>query len=255
MIGYQHAPLASAGCIAWREGHRQWCCAIIGTFCNWSAFVGNRACFGHHSACALYISSVAQHCQDRGGQTQAWLLREDSECQRAFCMSGLGQHNYCRGYHWQGMELCDKSSPVACSVSFLVAWLWSNMWWFIRSCFPLRSNSPDICIYVNDTLSIDPPLVPKTVNHTYIHTHLNRFCHANLASHACPLRALRCICCLDRIVIHRCGSVCLTNTMVLQGALTLLNVETGLDTVSELEAIGAFIVMLLLTEDLKDKKK
>lgn len=43
--------------------------------------------------------------------------------------------------------------------------------------------------------------------------------------------------------------------MVLQGALTLLNVETGLDTVSELEAIGAFVVMLLLTEDLKDKKK
>ena len=46
-----------------------------------------------------------------------------------------------------------------------------------------------------------------------------------------------------------------TITMVLQGTLTLLNVETGLDTVSELEAIGAFIVMLLLTEDLKDKKK
>ncbi|KAL3153944.1 hypothetical protein ABBQ32_013505 [Trebouxia sp. C0010 RCD-2024] len=41
-----------------------------------------------------------------------------------------------------------------------------------------------------------------------------------------------------------------------KGTLTLLNVETGLDTVSELEAIGAFVVMLLLTEDLnKDKKK
>lgn len=63
------------------------------------------------------------------------------------------------------------------------------------------------------------------------------------------------MCCLDRLVIHRRGSVCLTITVVLQGALTLLNVETGLDTVSELEAIGAFIVMLLLTEDLKDKKK
>lgn len=63
------------------------------------------------------------------------------------------------------------------------------------------------------------------------------------------------MCCLDRIVIHRHGSVCLTVYMVLQGALTLLNVETGLDTVSELEAIGAFIVMLLLTEDLRDKKK
>ena len=49
--------------------------------------------------------------------------------------------------------------------------------------------------------------------------------------------------------------VSLTITMVSQGALTLLNVETGLDTVSELEAIGAFIVLLLLTEDLKDKKK
>lgn len=39
-----------------------------------------------------------------------------------------------------------------------------------------------------------------------------------------------------------------------QGALTLLNVATGLDSVSELEAIGAFVVMLLLTEDVvKDK--
>ena len=34
-----------------------------------------------------------------------------------------------------------------------------------------------------------------------------------------------------------------------QGTLTLLNVETGMDSVSELEAIGAFVVMLLLTED------
>ena len=42
---------------------------------------------------------------------------------------------------------------------------------------------------------------------------------------------------------------------MLQGALTLLNVETGLDTVSELEAIGAFVVMLLLTEDLNNNKK
>jgi len=41
----------------------------------------------------------------------------------------------------------------------------------------------------------------------------------------------------------------------IQGTLTLLNVETGLDTVSEVEAIGAFVVMLLLTEDVaKDKK-
>ena len=48
----------------------------------------------------------------------------------------------------------------------------------------------------------------------------------------------------------------LTVTVVLQGALTLLNVETGLDGVSELEAIGAFIVILLLTQDLnKDKNK
>ena len=44
--------------------------------------------------------------------------------------------------------------------------------------------------------------------------------------------------------------------VLLQGALTLLNVETGLDSVSELEAIGAFVIMLLLTEDLsKDKKE
>ena len=34
-----------------------------------------------------------------------------------------------------------------------------------------------------------------------------------------------------------------------QGTLTLLNVETGMDSLSELEAIGAFVVMLLLTED------
>ncbi|KAA6422143.1 MAG: hypothetical protein FRX49_07894 [Trebouxia sp. A1-2] len=34
-----------------------------------------------------------------------------------------------------------------------------------------------------------------------------------------------------------------------KGTLTLLNVETGMDSVSELEAIGAFVVMLLLTED------
>ena len=43
-------------------------------------------------------------------------------------------------------------------------------------------------------------------------------------------------------------------TCVLQGTLTLLNVETGLDTVSELEAIGAFVVMLLLTEDVNKEK-
>lgn len=41
-----------------------------------------------------------------------------------------------------------------------------------------------------------------------------------------------------------------------KGALALLNVETGLETVSEIEAIGAFVVMLLLTEDIhKDSKQ
>ncbi len=39
-----------------------------------------------------------------------------------------------------------------------------------------------------------------------------------------------------------------------QGTLTLLNVETGMDSVSELEAIGAFVVMLLLTEDVVKSK-
>lgn len=48
---------------------------------------------------------------------------------------------------------------------------------------------------------------------------------------------------------HGCRLLCL------QGALALLNVETGLDTVSEVEAIGAFIVLLLLTEDLGGKAK
>ena len=43
--------------------------------------------------------------------------------------------------------------------------------------------------------------------------------------------------------------------LCLQGALALLNVETGLDTVSEVEAIGAFVVLLLLTEDLGGKAK
>lgn len=53
-----------------------------------------------------------------------------------------------------------------------------------------------------------------------------------------------------------CGGLLQIITVILQGTLTLLNVETGLDTVSELEAIGAFVVMLLLTEDLnKDKKQ
>lgn len=40
-----------------------------------------------------------------------------------------------------------------------------------------------------------------------------------------------------------------------KGTLTLLNVETGMDSVSELEAIGAFVVMLLLTEDVVKGKK
>ena len=31
--------LEIAGCVAWRKGHRQWCCAIIRAFCNWSALV------------------------------------------------------------------------------------------------------------------------------------------------------------------------------------------------------------------------
>ena len=42
--------------------------------------------------------------------------------------------------------------------------------------------------------------------------------------------------------------------MVVQGALSLLNVKTGVETVSEVEANAAFIVLLLLTEDItKDK--
>lgn len=34
-----------------------------------------------------------------------------------------------------------------------------------------------------------------------------------------------------------------------QAPLALLNVETGLDSVSEYEAIGAFLLLLLLTEE------
>ena len=41
----------------------------------------------------------------------------------------------------------------------------------------------------------------------------------------------------------------------MQGALALLNVQTGVDSVSEVEAIGAFIVLLLLTEDLGKNKE
>ena len=43
--------------------------------------------------------------------------------------------------------------------------------------------------------------------------------------------------------------------LLLQGTLTLLNIATGLDSVSELEAIGAFVLMLLLTEDLKSDQE
>ena len=45
------------------------------------------------------------------------------------------------------------------------------------------------------------------------------------------------------ILADMCALICS------QGTLTLLNVETGTDSVTELEAIGAFVVMLLLTED------
>jgi hypothetical protein len=38
-----------------------------------------------------------------------------------------------------------------------------------------------------------------------------------------------------------------------KGALALLNVETGIETLSEIEAVVAFFVMLLLTEDIKRK--
>lgn len=38
-----------------------------------------------------------------------------------------------------------------------------------------------------------------------------------------------------------------------KGALALLNVETGIETISEIEAVVAFFVMLLLTEDIKRK--
>jgi hypothetical protein len=36
-----------------------------------------------------------------------------------------------------------------------------------------------------------------------------------------------------------------------QGALALLNIETGVESISEVEAGIAFLVMLLLTEDVK----
>lgn len=36
-----------------------------------------------------------------------------------------------------------------------------------------------------------------------------------------------------------------------QGALALLNIETGIETLPEIEAIVAFLVVLFLTEDVK----
>lgn len=41
----------------------------------------------------------------------------------------------------------------------------------------------------------------------------------------------------------------------LQGALALLNIETGVESISEVEAGIAFLVMLVLTEDLKLKRR
>lgn len=54
----------------------------------------------------------------------------------------------------------------------------------------------------------------------------------------------------SRALIAGTQELNMCNVLCLQGALALLNVETGLDTVSEFEAIGAFVVLLLLTEDL-----
>ena len=59
------------------------------------------------------------------------------------------------------------------------------------------------------------------------------------------------------VVMTTCSfGYCANKVVAVQGALALLNVETGLETVSEIEAIGAFVVMLLLTEDIhKDSKQ
>lgn len=59
---------------------------------------------------------------------------------------------------------------------------------------------------------------------------------------------------MGRLACVGLASTIVAEVVTGKGALALLSIETGVETVSEIEGVGAFLLMLFLTEDLPRRK-